>query len=787
MLRSSTQRLRLASSCYAYASQRTTLWRRHHLSTSTTTKTTRPFDKVLIANRGEIACRVIRTCQRLQIPTVALYSVADGPMALHARMADEAYPIGTGPTPTESYLLQEDILEICERSGAQAIHPGYVLCTTTVLTITDYYVVPERGFVAHTRLVFFCFLLVFFFAYYRYGFLSENAGFAQRVADTDNLTFIGPPPSAMTAMGSKSHSKAIMEEAGVPTTPGYYGDDTQDPHYLLERANEIGYPLLIKAVMGGGGKGMRKVWKESEFLENLASCQRESLSSFGDARVLLEKFLLSPRHVEVQIFADHHGNVVHLYERDCSLQRRHQKIIEEAPATDLPTELRERFGEMGKRAALAAGYVNAGTVEFLLDTQDPTKFYFCEMNTRLQVEHPITELITGVDLVEWQLRIAAGEELPMKQSEIPCRGHAFEARIYAENPARNFLPATGKVWHHEPPAEPNVGIDVSGVRVDTGIQAGQEVGVFYDPMICKLIVHDENREKALDKLVTSLKEYQIAGVPTNIEFLVNCAQHPTFQRAGAINTGFLDDHLAEVQVEEEPKASPLASAVGAFATLLHLEGRIGVQNLQDARRKQSPWSSLSGSWNNGGRVKRMLKVDNNGDELECLSNRDGSFDIRVAEEWFHVDGTLSRDRQLNVVVNGSQRIAVTTALQETEGKFNIRMWPKSPLGDYYWELDVENPLEPASLLSTQAGVTEGTVKAPMPGKISRINFAVGDVVNQGDVLMVMEAMKMEHAIKAPASGVLTELRYKVNAIVKDGAILAAVDNEESTGDISQAV
>jgi 3-methylcrotonyl-CoA carboxylase alpha subunit len=618
--------------------------------------------------------------------------------------------------------------------------------------------------------------------------LSENAGFAQRVADTNNLTFIGPPPSAMTSMGSKSHSKAIMEEAGVPTTPGYYGDDTQDPLYLLDRANAIGYPLLIKAVMGGGGKGMRKVWNESEFLENLASCQRESLNSFGDARVLLEKFLLSPRHVEVQIFADQHGNVVHLHERDCSLQRRHQKVIEEAPAGDLPIELREQLGEMGKRAALAAGYVNAGTVEFLLDTQDPTKFYFCEMNTRLQVEHPITELITGVDLVEWQLRIAAGEELPMKQSEIPCRGHAFEARIYAENPARDFLPATGKIWHHDPPAEPNGDVDAStGVRVDTGIQAGQEVGVYYDPMICKLIVHDENREKALNKLVTSLKEYQIAGVPTNIEFLVNCAEHPTFQKAGAINTGFLDDYLAEVQVVEDLKASPLASAVGAFVTLLQLEGRTGLQNLQDARQKQSPWSSLTGSWINGGRVKRMIKLDNNADELECLSNRDGSFDIRVGEEWFHVEGTLSGDCQLNVVVNGTQRIAVTTALREAEGKFNIRMWPKSsPLGDYFWELDVENPLEPATL-SHDAGVMEGTVKAPMPGKISRINFAVGDIVNQGDVLMVMEAMKMEHAIKATASGVLTELRYKVDAIVKDGAILAAVEAEELAGDDSQEV
>jgi 3-methylcrotonyl-CoA carboxylase alpha subunit len=752
MLRWSTQRL-VGGNHHSGRTTCTTALLRHFSSFSD-----RPFDKVLVANRGEIACRVIRTCQTLGIPTVAIYSVADGPNALHAQMADEAYSIGHGPHPTESYLLQDQILEIAQTTQAQAVHPGY-------------------------------------------GFLSENAGFCQRVLDTPGMTFVGPPPHAMEAMGSKSHAKAIMEDAQVPTTPGYYGDDTQEPEFLLEEAKKIGFPLLIKAVMGGGGKGMRLVWDALEFLDKLQACQRESVASFGDDRVLLEKYLQKPRHVEVQVVADAHGNVVHLYERDCSLQRRHQKIIEEAPASDLPQELRQRLGEMGKRAAQAAGYVNAGTVEFLLDTQDPGKFYFCEMNTRLQVEHPITELITGIDLVEWQLRIAAGEELPIpNQADIPCHGHAFEARVYAENPARNFLPATGMVWHHQPPAISNTGTNAEGVRVDTGIQTGQEVSVYYDPMICKLIVHDENRDKALQKLQRSLKGYQIAGVPTNIDFLVNCAQHETFQRAGAVNTGFLDDHFDEVQVTEETAASPLATAVGVFASLLHMEGRVGVPNLPEERRKRSPWSSLSGSWRLGSKpAKRVLQLDN-GTEIECTSHRDGSFDIQVGDdETFHVNGTFSSRSvgaggDMQVVVNGTQRISMTTAFQESSsqegGQFEVRMWPKNLDKDFFWEINVFNPMTPSSHVSAAlSGGGHGTIKAPMPGKISRINFAIGDSVEEGDVLLVMEAMKMEHTIEAPASGVLTDLKYHVGDVVQDGTILATVETTDSTdgNDESKAV
>jgi 3-methylcrotonyl-CoA carboxylase alpha subunit len=631
--------------------------------------------------------------------------------------------------------------------------------------------------------------------------LSENATFCEKVNATDGLIFIGPPVPAITAMGSKSQSKAIMEQAGVPTTPGFYDASeslVQDPQALLQEAVKIGFPLLIKAVMGGGGKGMRLVWKESEFLDKLEACQRESRNSFGDARVLLEKYLLKPRHVEVQVVGDHHGNYVHLYERDCSLQRRHQKIIEEAPASDLPAELRERFGEMGKRAAQAVGYYNAGTVEFLLDTQEPDQFYFCEMNTRLQVEHPITELVTGVDLVEWQLRIAAGETLPIvNQDDIPCHGHALEARIYAENPSRNFLPAIGTVWHHVPPAESNAGVSADGVRVDTGIQQGAEVGVYYDPMICKLIVHDETREKALKKLVRSLQQYQIAGVPTNIDFLIRCAQHHGFQKAGEVNTGFLDDYMDDVLpgisedgvVLETEALPPIAVALGVFASLLKLEGRIGIEDLEMERQRQSsPWNSLSGSWINGGNLQRKIQLAD-GTTAVCTSLRDGSYQIGVLSDdsqkvaSFHVSGTLSTTQEMHAVVDHRHRIGLTTALHEVDGVVQVCMWPQAPelsqQGFYFWQVSVENPMVPSSLLhGSAASVGHGMVKAPMPGKISRINFAVGDTVEEGDVLLLMEAMKMEHTIVSPVSGILQSISYKVGDVVADGAMLAVVESED---------
>lgn len=738
-------------------------------STSREDDSTPLFDKVLVANRGEIACRVLRTCKSLGIPTVALYSIADGPNALHAQMADEAYLIGHGSAPSESYLLQDEVLEIATRSGARAIHPGY-------------------------------------------GFLSENAEFCAKVNTQTNgdITFVGPPPSAITAMGSKSKSKAIMEAAGVTTAPGFYGDseEEQDPLYLLEKATEVGFPLLIKAVMGGGGKGMRLVWSESEFLENLESCKRESVNAFGDSKVLLERYLVKPRHVEVQVVADHHGNVVSLHERDCSLQRRHQKIIEEAPASDLSTALRKNLGEMGCKAAQAVGYVNAGTVEFLLESshessREEPNFYFCEMNTRLQVEHPITELITGIDLVEWQLLVAAGEELPIvNSSEIPCRGHSFEARIYAEKPGTGkFLPASGTVWHHDPPAPPNaVGVDAeslkmsNGVRVDTGIQTGQAVGVDYDPMICKLIVHDKtSREKALQKLVKALQDYKIAGVPTNIDFLIRCANHETFQKIGATNTGFLDDHLEEVLPSVDEKPPPKAVALASLATLLVTEKRVNVVNLQESRKQQSsPWNSLSGSWRTFGSPSQTLKLED-GTIVDCKSLRDGSYEITVtgapSEEEpstptsFHVSGSITSDNKMSVVINESERLSLDVALREDGDGFKVCLWPQSISlrneGYHFLEVTVPNPKSVAKQDSNSSSrSSSGTISAPMPGKVSKILCNVGDSVSKGDVVVVMEAMKMEHTVQAPTSGIIDSISAKVGEVVAEQSTLAVIVAKE---------
>ena len=408
------------------------------------------------------------------------------------------------------------------------------------------------------------------------------------------------------------------------------------------------------------------------------------------------------------------------------------------------------------------------------------------MNTRSQVEHPITELITGVDLVEWQLRIAAGEPIPLKQEEIPCLGHAFEARIYAENPSKDFMPATGTVWHHSPPAVSNTGISESGVRVDTGLRSGQEVGVYYDPMISKLIVHDEDRDKALGRLVNALKDYQIAGVPTNIDFLVKCATHPTFGKAGAVNTGFLEDHLEDVKIDPSSKATPLAQSIAAFATMLHLEKRVGVASSQ---QPASPWSSLSGSWRAGGasaRATRDLKLTTGDDnsKVECISNRDGSFDFNVLEndsvvESFHVDGSLGSDSDMEVTVNGTRKVSLTTVIRETDGTLGISLWPKEPnrKEGFFWEVEFEHPISPLAQSSQQV-LGEGTVKTPMPGKITRINCQPGDTVEAGDLIMVLEAMKMEHSIKAPRSGTVSEVRYGVHDVVADGSVLFVIEDEE---------
>jgi 3-methylcrotonyl-CoA carboxylase alpha subunit len=469
------------------------------------------FNKILIANRGEITCRVIRSARRLGIATVAVYSSADR-NALHVEMADEAILIGD-PPPRDSYLRGDMVLAAARRTGADAIHPGY-------------------------------------------GFLSENSDFCQQCS-AEGVIFIGPPASAIEAMGSKSAAKRIMEQAGVPLVPGYHGDD-QDSEILRAAANDMGYPVLLKAVAGGGGKGMRIVESADEFDRALAAAQREASKSFGNDVMLVEKYLRQPRHVEIQVFCDSHGNGVYLFERDCSVQRRHQKILEEAPAPDVDAKLRARMGEAAVEAANAIHYEGAGTVEFLLD-RDGT-FYFMEMNTRLQVEHPVTEMITGLDLVEWQLRVAAGETLPLRQDQLSINGHAFEARIYAEDPANDFLPVTGTLSYLQAPAESR------HVRIDTGVRQGDEVSVYYDPMIAKLVVWDEDRNSALKRLCKALADYRISGMTTNVDFLYNLASSSPFQQAD-LDTGFIERHHEEIfhqQPHDLERAMPLAALYPAL-------------------------------------------------------------------------------------------------------------------------------------------------------------------------------------------------------------------------------
>ena len=612
-------------------------------------------------------------------------------------------------------------------------------------------------------------------------------------------------------MGSKSHSKAIMEAAGVPCTPGYHEHDQDVERLLHEAVNNVGFPLLIKATMGGGGKGMRIVWSEEEFLPALESAKSESLSAFGDTNVILERYLVDPRHIEVQVMVDTHGNGIYLHERDCSLQRRHQKIIEEAPASDLPDDIRKDLGEKAVMAAKAVDYENAGTVEFLLDTQSKDgEFFFCEMNTRLQVEHPITEMITKQDLVEWQLRIAAGQELPIKnQKDIPCIGHAFEARIYAENPAKNFMPQTGHVWYHNPPAPPNAGGTNVDVRVDTAIKTEQDITVHYDPMISKLVVHSEDRPSALQKLISSLKQYQLAGVPSNIPFLVKCAEHPTFASLGAVNTGFLEHHAQDVKIDAHDETGSgrdrnLLESVAASALLLLLENRKGVKGTlfggveAGMKKSGSPWSNLSGSWRMGGENGRFCRTLILLDEEEertftCLSNRDGSFDIIYQDMSISIDGFMDDDGKMSMVVNGTQHMSFQIASKEdkNDGIISVFGWATPDGGDdganYTFSTTFRHPYPSSSLSAGGEAAASGAavgsrVKAPMPGKIVRLNVEKGDEVGVNDVLIVLEAMKMEHIITAPSAGQIVELKCSVGDIVDDGSILAVVQDMDVAPD-----
>ncbi len=663
------------------------------------------FSKILIANRGEIACRVIRTARRLGIATVAVYSDADRD-ALHVRLADEAVHVGPAPA-RESYLLGERILDAAAATGAQAIHPGY-------------------------------------------GFLSENAGFA-RACGERGVTFIGPPPSAIEAMGSKSAAKQIMEAAGVPLVPGYHGND-QSPAVLRASAEEMGYPVLLKATAGGGGKGMRQVWSREEFDAALAAAKREALASFGDDDMLVEKYLTRPRHVELQVFCDGHGNGVYLAERDCSVQRRHQKVIEEAPAPGMTPELRRDMGETAVRAARAIDYQGAGTVEFLLDVDG--SYYFMEMNTRLQVEHPVTEMITGQDLVEWQLRVAGGETLPLRQEQIAIRGHALEARVYAEDPDNDFLPVTGTLAYLQPPEES------LHVRVDTGVRQGDEISVHYDPMIAKLIVWDETRERALQRLATALSEYRIGGTVTNLDFLYNLATSAPFI-AAELDTGFIDKHRELIfhrGERERERDLPLA----ALALLLHRQQTGAPAGHPDPF---SPWHAVNGWRLNEPHTHRMLLHCQQQDHPVEVEQRGESYRVRCLGRETELRGRLEGDT-LHIDAEGHRQRGT---LAVTHDGFTLYLAGNA--------IHFREVLPDTGEHDEGAGA--GGLRAPMNGTLVALLAEEGARVEAGAPLLVMEAMKMEHTIRAPSAGVVESFHFQPGDLVDGGAELLSFNPEEA--------
>ncbi len=659
------------------------------------------FSKILIANRGEIACRIIQTAHRMGIRCVAVYSDADHD-ARHVAMADEAFRIGPAPS-SESYLRADKIIEIALASGAQAIHPGY-------------------------------------------GFLSENTDFAE-ACEANDLVFIGPPASAIAAMGSKSAAKAIMSDAGVPLVPGYHEAD-QSPDTLRKEAEKCGFPLLLKAVAGGGGKGMRVVNNLGEFDDALAAAKREAKNAFGNPDMLIERYLTQPRHVEIQVFCDQHGNAVYLAERDCSVQRRHQKVLEEAPAPGLSETTRKAMGEAAVKAAQAINYVGAGTVEFLYDVDE--SFFFMEMNTRLQVEHPVTEMVTGQDLVEWQLRVADGEPLPLEQSQVRIRGHALEARIYAEDPDQDFLPATGTLRYLNSPDES------AHVRVDTGVVEGDEVSVHYDPMIAKLIVWDENREQAINRLVQALEHYRIAGVKTNIRFLHALADAQPFREAD-LNTGFIDNHRDLLF----PK-----SRLDIHKALVLAAGFVLQQRKAGERQSADVWSPFArqNSWRMNSEYAQPLHLQV-GEELHELKilERDENYQVFVGDSVYHLNARLDDD-YLQAVING-HRLSVHGNLHNDQLVL-------------FYEGDTFNCSVYRETFGTQDLAAEGSLKAPMNGAVVAILVAAGAAVTAGQTLVIMEAMKMEHAIKAPADGVVSELFFAEGDQVAEGNELLAIDIEE---------
>ena len=661
--------------------------------------------KLLIANRGEIACRVIRTARRLGLQSVAVYSEADA-AARHVALADEAYLIGPAPA-RASYLDIDAIIAAAKRSGADAIHPGY-------------------------------------------GFLSENARFAEACA-ASGLVFVGPPAAAIRAMGDKIAAKKLMGEAGVAVVPGAPGA-IADVKALAAAAKKIGYPVLLKASAGGGGKGMRVVEREADLADAFAGARREAASAFGDDRILIEKYLVSPRHIEIQVFADSHDNVVHLFERDCSIQRRHQKIVEEAPAPGMTAELRRSMGEAAIRCTRAVGYRGAGTVEFIVDRQGA--FYFMEMNTRLQVEHPVTENITGEDLVEWQLIVADGGALPKLQDRLAISGHAFEARLYAEDPARDFLPATGRLQHLVFPPEGE------HVRVETGVAAGDAVTIHYDPMIAKLVVWDRDRDAALARLRQVLAGCEIVGVPTNLSFLSALAAHPAFA-AGEVETGFIARHLKTLVPPASPAPAPVL-ALAALAVMLRLQGEAAATSSADP---YSPWHPADG-WRLNDDAWHVLRLRESvgGTPAETaltIHFKRRGFAIDLPGGALAVSGELHADGHLVADLGG---VRCTAAVVRRGDELTVVVDGRNHV------FTIVDPM----LAADTAAVDAGRLTAPMPGKIVAVHVKEGDAVKRGAALLVLEAMKMEHTITAPADGVIERLRYKVGDQVEEGAELVGL-------------
>ncbi|MVW75845.1 acetyl/propionyl/methylcrotonyl-CoA carboxylase subunit alpha [Pseudomonas xionganensis] len=652
----------------------------------------KPIDTLLVANRGEIACRVMRTAKAMGIRTVAVHSAIDA-AARHVREADLAVNLG-GAKPAESYLLVDKIIAAAKASGAQAIHPGY-------------------------------------------GFLSENAGFA-RAIEQAGLIFLGPPTSAIDAMGSKSAAKALMEAAGVPLVPGYHGEH-QDYETFRASAEVIGYPVLLKAAAGGGGKGMKVVEREAELAEALASAQREAQSSFGDSRMLVEKYVLKPRHVEIQVFADQHGNCLYLNERDCSIQRRHQKVVEEAPAPGLSPELRRAMGEAAVKAAQAIGYVGAGTVEFLLDERGD--FFFMEMNTRLQVEHPVTELITGLDLVAWQIRVARGEALPITQEQVPLNGHAIEVRLYAEDPDNDFLPATGALaLYREAAAGP-------GRRVDSGVSEGDEVSPFYDPMLGKLIAWGENREEARLRLLAMLKETCVGGVKTNLTFLARVLAHPAFANA-ELDTGFIPRHEAHLL----PPVSELPAEFWQLAAEAFVQSEAPLQRHDDYH---SPWACQ-----NGLRLGLPAEADLH---LACQGERQV---IRLR----HAAASIV---QLHGEILQLERGGLRQQHQAIRRGDTLYL-------HYAGELRSIQRVDPIAEVEA-SHQHHGGLTAPMNGSIVRVLVEAGQQVEAGTALVVLEAMKMEHSIRAPHAGTVKALYCSEGEMVSEGAVLVELEEASASG------